>query len=91
MRQLVRTLRESTFVRHNAIFFAGSLSIGLLNYLYYPVIGRLLHPNSFGEVQVLFSLFAQISIFFGILGLITINITANTADAAKRNRLISRT
>jgi O-antigen/teichoic acid export membrane protein len=88
MEQLARTIRTSTFVRHNAIFFIGSLSIGLLNYLYYPVLGRLLHPNNFGEVQVLFSLFAQIAIFLNVLGLITVNVVVNDKDVPRRNRII---
>ncbi len=89
MEQMVKTLKSSTFVRHNAVFFFGSMSIGLLNYLYYPVMGRLLHPASFGEVQVLFSLFAQITIFLAAFGLLTVNIVANYADTGKRNRMIS--
>jgi O-antigen/teichoic acid export membrane protein len=88
MEQLIKKVRQSAFVRHNAILFVGSMSIGLLNYLYYPVIGRLLNPGKFGEVQTLFSLFAQITIFLSVLGLIVVNIVANENDTAKRNRLI---
>lgn len=89
MEQLVKTLRSSAFIRHNAIFFTGSMAVGFLNYLYYPVIGRLLHPASFGEVQVLFSLLAQITIFFAALGLLTVNIVANYSDSSRRNRMIA--
>jgi O-antigen/teichoic acid export membrane protein len=89
MRQIVRKLQTSTFIRHNTIFFFGSLGMGFLNYLYYPVLGRLLHPDSFGEVQTLSSLFAQITIFLSVLGLLTVNIVANYDDEGKRNRLIA--
>lgn len=88
MMQIVKTLRKSTFVRHNAILFVGSMSMGLLNYLYYPVLGRLLHPGSFGEVQTLASLFAQVAIFLSVLGLLTVNIVANYEDVDKRNLVI---
>lgn len=88
MQQLVRQLRKSAFVRYNAIFFVGSMAVGFLNYLFYPVLGRLLHPGSFGEVQALASLFAQIAIFLNVLGLITVNIVANYENAAVRNRVI---
>lgn len=82
-------LRRSKFLRQNAIYFIGSLAIGLLNYLYYPVMGRLLHPDSFGEVQVLFSIFAQIAIFLNVFGLLTVNIAANYDNVPRRNRIIA--
>lgn len=81
-------VRRSTFLRHNAIFFVGSVAVGVLNYLYYPVMSRLLTPTAFGEVQTLISLFLQISIFLTVLGLITINIVANYRSEAKRNAIV---
>jgi O-antigen/teichoic acid export membrane protein len=88
MYSAVKQIRNSTFIRHNAIFFIGSLSVGLLNYLFYPILGRLLNPGSFGEVQTISSLFAQIAIFLSVLGLITVNIVANYEDRHKRNKVI---
>src|ERR1700729_698452 len=86
--QLAKQLRSSSFIRHNTISFVGSMSIGFLNYLYYPVLGRLMHTNSFGEVQTLSSLFAQVVIFLNVLGLITVNIVANYDDGPARNQVI---
>jgi O-antigen/teichoic acid export membrane protein len=86
-------VRSSSFLRHNFIFFAGSVAIGALNYLYYPVIGRMLQPAAFGETQTLVSLFLQISIFLTVLGMLTINIVANhrtdsAAQQKQRDRVI---
>ena len=75
-------------MKHNAIFFIGALTMGALNYLYYPIMGRLLDPGKFGEVQAIFSLFAQITIFLNVLSLLTVNIVANYSDDSKRNRVI---
>jgi O-antigen/teichoic acid export membrane protein len=86
--QLMAAIRSSHFLRHNAIFFVGALVMGFLNYLYYPVLGRMLPPSSFGEVQTLFSLFAQINIFLSVLGLLTVNIVANYKDDRTRDRII---
>jgi O-antigen/teichoic acid export membrane protein len=86
---LLRRAKTSEFLRHNAIYFVGSLTIGALNYLYYPVVGRLLQPSAFGEVQTLVSLFLQIGIFMTVLGLLTINIIANNQDEGRRNRIIA--
>lgn len=88
MRQALQQIQKSTFIRHNAIFFVGSIAIGALNYLYYPVLGRLLPPTSFGEVQTLFSLFAQATIFLSVLSLVTVNIIVNEQDSTQGSRVI---
>jgi O-antigen/teichoic acid export membrane protein len=88
MLQTIKSLRHSAFIRHNAIFFVGSLGVGFLNYLFYPVLGRLLPPGRFGEVQTLSSLFAQVIIFLSVFGLLTVNIVVNYEDAARRNRVV---
>lgn len=81
-------LRGSTFLRHNVVFFAGSVAVGALNYLYYPILGRLMPPAAFGEVQTLVSFFLQLSIFLTVLGLVTVNVSANYVNAQDRNRVI---
>lgn len=63
--------------------------MGLINYLFYPVLSRILQPTAFGEVQVLASLFLQLGICLGVLGLLTVNIVTNYDDKNKRNRIIS--
>lgn len=81
----LRTLRGDAFMRHNAVLMAGSLLIGFLNYVFYPVMGRLLEPRHFGEVQTLFSVFSHLTITFNVLGLVVVNIVANYAkDKARR-------
>jgi len=85
---IVRQLRSSSLVRHNLIFFIGSLATGALNYLYYPVLGRFMPPSAFGEVQVLVSLFLQLTIFLTVLSMITVNIVANYRDEDTRNKVI---
>lgn len=84
----LQQIRSSIFLRHNLVFFAGSVAVGVLNYLYYPLMGRLLEPSVFGEVQALISLFLQVTIFLSVLGLVTINIVANYKDDGARNAII---
>ena len=81
-------IKQSSFLKHNAIFFFGSVAVGVLNYAYYPILGRLMEPSAFGEVQVLVSLFLQFTIFLNVLSMITVNITANYSDKAKAHRVI---
>lgn len=84
----VDAVKKSSFLKHNAIFFLGSVAVGVLNYAYYPVLGRLLDPAAFGEVQVLVSLFLQFTIFLNVLSLITVNIVVNHKDPATSHRII---
>lgn len=88
MHKIVRAIRSSTFLRHNAIFFVGALAAGAFNYVFYPIMARLLPTASFGEAQALASLFAQINIFLGVLGLLTVNIVVNASDSKKRDQIV---
>lgn len=70
-------------MRHNAIFFAGSMAVAFMNYLYYPLIGRLLPTASFGEVQVIISSYLQLTIILSVLTNVTVNILVNGHDSKK--------
>jgi O-antigen/teichoic acid export membrane protein len=80
-------LKKNDFIRHNAIFWFGSLFVSFLNYLYYPVTGRLLNPVNFGETQTIISFMTQTSIFLQVLGLVTIGIITKYSDVEKREQL----
>lgn len=86
--KLFETIKKNSFLKHNAIFFLGSVAVGILNYAYYPVLGRLMDPARFGEIQVLVSLFLQFTIFLNVLSLVTVTITVNYGDKAKAHRMI---
>lgn len=45
-------------------------------------------PASFGEIQVLISLFLQFTIFLNVLSMITVNITVNHTNPQKAHRII---
>jgi O-antigen/teichoic acid export membrane protein len=83
-------VKESPFLINNLIFFSGSLVVAALNYLYYPILGRMLDPIHFGEVQTLLSLYAQAAVFLNILTYVTIHVTVNTDDPETRNHLLLR-
>jgi O-antigen/teichoic acid export membrane protein len=77
MQRYLSIYRSNPFLKANLIFFLGSVAVGALNYLYYPVIGRLMSPSAFGEVQTLISLFLQLTIFLNVLSLVAVNLIAN--------------
>lgn len=88
MRTIARRLSASAFLRHNAIFFFGAVAVGALNYLYYPVLGRMLSIESFGEVQTLVSLFVQLQIFLTVMSQVTVNVVANYEDEDRKLRVV---
>lgn len=86
--KLFKIIASSVFLRQNAILFIGAAAVGLLNYLFYPVVGRLLDPTSFGEVQAIFSLFLQLTIFLTVLSITTVFVVANYKDKKQRNTTV---
>lgn len=84
---MITHMRSSQLLRHNAVFFAGSVAVGALNYLYYPILGRLLEPDTFGEVQTLVSLFLQLGVFLVVLSMVIVNIVANYTGS-KRDEFV---
>lgn len=87
--KLYKRIKADTFLRHNLVFFIGVGGVGFLNYLYHPILGRLLSLEDFGEVEALLSLTAQFGIFLSVLGMMVINISASDNSVEEKNRLIS--
>lgn len=85
---IARRFLNSAFLRHNAVLFIGSILVGVGNYVYYPVLARLLEPSPFGEVQALAALFTQLSLFLIVLGQVTVNIVANYEDEEKKQKVL---
>lgn len=65
------------FIRHNLIFFIGSIIVAVLNYLYHPIMSRMLSVEDFGEVQVLFSILSLVGVPLGIFNIIALNLYTN--------------
>ncbi|MCK5123102.1 MAG: glycosyltransferase [Candidatus Pacebacteria bacterium] len=73
----LNSIASDKFLRNNFIFFCGSLVVAVFNYLYHPVLGRMMSVEEFGEVQTLISLLAQTGIIIGIFRMIALNIISN--------------
>jgi O-antigen/teichoic acid export membrane protein len=81
---VIGRVRSSAFLRHNAIYFFGSLAASAINYLYYPVLGHLLKLADYGEVQALVALSLQMAIFITVLSQVTVNVAATYNEMDKR-------
>jgi O-antigen/teichoic acid export membrane protein len=68
---------KDDFIRHNLVFFVGSVIVAALNYLYHPVMSRMLSVEDFGEVQVLFSILGLVGVPLGIFNMIALNLYTN--------------
>lgn len=86
-KKIISYIRQNAFLRNNAIFWVGSLVVAFMNYLYYPVLGRLMQPADFGEVQTVISIFGQLAIFFSVIGLISIGIITKYSDEDQRLKI----
>lgn len=78
IRKIHTFIQNDTFLKNNAIFFIGSLSVAFLNYLYYPVMSRVLSVEEFGEVQTIFSLVFLSGVVMTVFRMIVLNITTNS-------------
>lgn len=77
-----------SLVKNTAIFWLASLGVSFINYLYYPVLGRVMKPADFGEVQTVISIYTQTAVFFQVLALVGIGVIAKYAQADERQRVL---
>lgn len=86
-----KNLKESLsdpFLKNNLIFFFGSLLVSALNYIYHPILGRLLSLEDFGDLQAIVSLFTQITIVTSVFGIIVVNTISNQVSKLKTKYII---
>lgn len=81
---------EDRFLKNNIVFFGGSMMIAFLNYLYHPVLSRLMSIEDFGEVQALISLSMQLIIMLSVFGIIAVNIVSNGETNKERLAVLKK-
>ena len=90
IRTRINLLRQDNFLKNNLVFFLGSMGVAFLNYLYHPILGRMMKVEDFGEVQSLLSLSAQAGIILGIFGTISVNIVTNSEGDKQKLTILAR-
>ncbi|MDO8573020.1 MAG: oligosaccharide flippase family protein [bacterium] len=78
IKKSIALVREDTFLKNNVIFFLGSIVIAFLNYLYHPIMSRLLTVEEFGEVQTIFSLVFLSGVVMTVFNRIVLHIASNS-------------
>jgi O-antigen/teichoic acid export membrane protein len=79
---------KDPFLRKSAIFFVGSLIVAFLNYLYYPVLGRWLTLEDFGEVQAILALATQMTMILAAFTLATVHASVNHEAGQERQAIV---
>lgn len=90
MKKRLLSYLQDDFLRHNVIFFIGSMTVAVLNYAYHPIISRLLSVEEFGEVQAYFSLIVQIGIISAVFGRIVLNIKTNVSENDTKENVVGQ-
>lgn len=80
----LKRLFGDAFIRNNIVFFCGSMLVAFFNYLFYPVLGRLMKIGDFGDVQAFISLTLIAGVFAGILQNVITNVVSNGLDEESR-------
>ncbi len=83
----LRRLYYDPFMRHNAVYFVGSFLVAGLNYLYHPILSRMLPVDEFGELTAIFSLTVQTGAVLGVFNMVAIHLATNESAGAKRSVL----
>jgi len=81
---MINKILQDKFLRHNFIFFCGSMIVAISNYLYHPILSRMMDIESFGEVQALIFLFLLFSMVIGVFRTIVVNIVANAQEIQEK-------
>ena len=88
MQKKFNIINKNQFTKNNIIFFCGSAAVAFLNYLYHPVLSRLMAVEDFGEVQALISIYLQLGIILTVFGYIVVNIVSNDGRDDKKTEFV---
>lgn len=68
------------FFTSSFVFYTLSGLTSFVNYLFYPIIARMVSISDYGEVQFLVTMFAQLSVGFIVLNILTVVIGVSIKD-----------
>jgi O-antigen/teichoic acid export membrane protein len=77
MKRLFLAVTQNTFLRNSLILFGGTMVVNVLNYLFHLMVGRMVDPQAYGEIESLLSLLTIISVPAGTLTLLATKYAAD--------------
>lgn len=81
----MKKILQDKFIKNNIVFFIGSIAVAILNYIFHPIMSRMMSVEDFGEVQALISMTYIVSIFAIIFGTIAVNIVSNRDTSSDKH------
>ena len=89
MMQAIRRVIGDSYFRNSAFFFSASMLVAFLNYLFHPVLARLLSFQDFGDVQAFLALCGLLSTFMGGFSIATVHASVNCEDQQECSAVIA--
>ena len=86
---MIKKILQDQFLKHNFIYFTGSMILGVINYAYHPVMSRLMTVEDFGETQAIISLSLLSGLFLGFYPSLVTNHVANNQDGEELNDFLA--
>lgn len=62
VRRLIRKVNGNVFLRNSVVLFAGTMLANLVNYLFHFIMGRMVEPSVYGEMESIVSLLTIVSV-----------------------------
>ncbi len=88
LKKIIQDFRSSDLIRSNLVMFVGTMVVAVLNYAFYPILGRMMRVDQLGETQVIFSITTQAMLVVAVGKMIILNVLTNEPDAKVRNRFM---
>jgi O-antigen/teichoic acid export membrane protein len=82
---VLKKILKDDFVKNNIVFFIGSIAVAVLNYIFHPIMSRMMSVEDFGEVQALISMTYIVGILGVIFGTIAVNIVSNRDNSSDKH------
>lgn len=77
LRVFVQKFRNNPLIKNSTIFFLGSITVSIGNYIYHLVLGRILGPEDYGILASLISISIILSIPTATISLISTKLASN--------------
>lgn len=80
MIHIIKRAVQDPFFRNSALFFFASMIVAFLNYIFHPILARLLSLQDFGDVQAIFALYGLLATVLAGFSIATVHASVNCED-----------
>lgn len=81
MKGFIALISKNAFLKNSTILFVGTMVVNVLNYIFHLIVGRVVDPSAYGEIESLISLLTIISVPAGTLTLVATKYAADMKAA----------